>query len=172
MIESGAPLSGVTRIIFLVYFITHIPITLLVDGQAALTSSLYPDILKELQTFYINDFKDPLMAKLPIWFQIAVWIEVLIQLPYFFFAVKWILEGSKQFRIPTLIYSSHVSTVVAIILGCFALDETINLNQKATLIAIYSPYLLIPLWLLFICAAYENPFLNQPPKKTLVAKVL
>ena len=168
MIETGAPLSGITRLIFLVYFITHIPITLFVDGQAALPSSIYPQVLKDLQTFYINEFKDPLMATLPTWFQIAVWVEVLFQLPYFFFAVKWILSGSKQFRIPTLIYSTHVSTVVAIILGCFSLDETINLSEKIILIAIYFPYLLIPLWLLFICSVYENPFMRQD---TLVAKV-
>ena len=154
MIESGAPLSGTTRLIFLFYFITHIPITLFVDGQAALPSSIYPSALKDLQTFYINEFKDPLMTSLPTWFQIAVWIEVLFQLPYFFLAIKWLLEGSKQFRIPTLIYSTHVSTVVTIILGCFALDETISLSQKMILIAIYFPYLLIPLWLLYICTIY------------------
>ena len=47
------------------YFLSHIPITLLVDLQAGLPRDLYPVELRNLRQWYTEEFKDPLLHNPP-----------------------------------------------------------------------------------------------------------
>uniref|UniRef100_A0A670KAZ9 EXPERA domain-containing protein n=1 Tax=Podarcis muralis TaxID=64176 RepID=A0A670KAZ9_PODMU len=51
--------------IFAFYFLTHIPITLLVDLQSLPGAGFYPRSLKELTSWYTVSFKDPMMQDPP-----------------------------------------------------------------------------------------------------------
>jgi len=50
-------LQGNTRIAFLLFFSSHIPITLLVDGQAFFRRSFYPQALQDVVDWYAVTFK-------------------------------------------------------------------------------------------------------------------
>ena len=50
-------LQGNTRIAFLIFFASHIPITLLVDGQAFFSRSFYPQVLQDVVDLYAATFK-------------------------------------------------------------------------------------------------------------------
>ena len=50
-------LQGKTRIAFLVFFASHIPITLLIDGQAFFNRSFYPETLQNVVDWYAYTFK-------------------------------------------------------------------------------------------------------------------
>ena len=66
------PFTGATRTAFLIFFISHVPITFLVDSQALLPSWLYPQAIRELLDFYVSFVNDPLMARPTFagpWFQ-------------------------------------------------------------------------------------------------------
>jgi hypothetical protein len=56
------------RAVLLFYFISHIPITLVLDLQGAL-GQYYPQPLQELHRWYIDTYQDPLMAARPPWFK-------------------------------------------------------------------------------------------------------
>jgi hypothetical protein len=50
-------LRGNTRIAFLLFFASHIPITLLIDGQAFFRRSLYPQGFQDVVDWYAVTFK-------------------------------------------------------------------------------------------------------------------
>ncbi|OCT93857.1 sigma intracellular receptor 2 [Xenopus laevis] len=143
--------------IFFFYFFSHIPITLLVDLQAVLPPSLYPRELLDLMKWYTVTFKDHLMANPPAWFKSFVYCEAVLQLPFFPVAAYAFFKGGcKWIRIPAIVYSAHVATTVIpiiahVIFGDFPKSDAIApLTQKdrLTLVAIYAPYLVVPVLLL------------------------
>lgn len=87
--------QGGLRIAFLIFFVSHIPITILIDGQALL-SRFYPPPLLNLVAWYSDLFGDILMGRSTendkVWFSSVVLCELLFQLPFFFVAVRMILS--------------------------------------------------------------------------------
>ena len=157
-------LTGGTRLAFLLFFGSHIPITLLVDGQAAIPEFMYPQHVLDLVDWYAATFGDPLMTRpFEPWFTGIVTAEVLLQLPFFFVAVHMLLTTSTNhvefypdwFRTACLVYGSHVSTTLLPILYVFCTHPEPSLMQRTATIAIYLPYLIFPMWLVYI-AAWEK----------------
>ena len=87
--------QGGLRTAFLIFFISHIPITLFIDGQGALRN-WYPTMLQDLVTWYAKIFGDVLMGNSPskdlIWFSSVICCELLFQLPFFFVATKVLIS--------------------------------------------------------------------------------
>lgn len=137
------------------YFASHIPITLLVDAQAVLpdVGVTYPPAVSGLVAWYAAEFADPLMAPRPAgqpdWFKAIVWVEVLLQLPFFFYALAAWLRADNGLRVPLIIYAAHVATTLVPIFGVFAAATAIPADKRAVLAAIYAPYLLMPLAFLY-----------------------
>jgi len=143
-------ISNGERIVFLAFFMSHIPITMLVDSQAALPRDIFPQFAVDIVHWYSNGdlFNDPLIREQPEWFRHIVFCEITMQLPFFFFATGMLWNRSNTLRLPGLLYGSHVATTMAPILGHFYFSTALTSSQRASLIAVYSPYLIIPLWLI------------------------
>mmetsp|Transcript_3848 Transcript_3848/g.7212 ORF Transcript_3848/g.7212 Transcript_3848/m.7212 type:complete len:117 (-) Transcript_3848:396-746(-) len=89
-------LSGNTRLAFLIFFASHIPITLMVDGQAFFPRSWYPQALIDVVDWYAATFKDKLMSyPRETWFTSMISIEIFFQLPFFFVAVYTLLQQKQ-----------------------------------------------------------------------------
>lgn len=76
---------------YFMYIASHIPITIFFDCQSLYPTSWIPQSLLDLTAWYIQEFKDPLIANvnhLP-WFKSFIYCEAFIQLPFFF----WSLHG-------------------------------------------------------------------------------
>ena len=122
-------ISGSTRKAFLVYFLSHVPITLLIDSQGLL-GPYYPKFLTDVVAWYCGLFGDILMKNAPsteyAWFSSLICCEILFQLPFFFVAIKFIMAGGcyssanessdakkrdypEWFRMACIIYGVHVS---------------------------------------------------------------
>ena len=145
------------RILFLIYFISHIPITLCVDLQA-LFGHHYPEGLRNLMEWYCSTYHDPLMRVPPIWFRSFIWCELLMQMPFFFFATFALLRRKNWIRIPGIVYGVHVSTTVIPILAEIVYNKAITDTEKLTLVGFYYPYLLIPtMFAVYLCLNPE-PF--------------
>lgn len=167
---------GATKTAFYCFFLSHIPITLIVDGQAAFTP-LYPQVFRDLIAWYCDFFGDPLMRGEPhyeTWFRSLVLCECLLQLPFFFVAVHMIgnrgnLEHYPEwFRTACLVYGSHVSTTLVPILITIAVSVGMTPLQKVSTLAVYLPYLIFPLWLLYhavpVVAQSESSKSARPKK--------
>ncbi|XP_074045133.1 sigma intracellular receptor 2 [Macrotis lagotis] len=136
------------------YFVTHIPITLLFDVQPLLPPDLYPSELTDMLKWYIQAFKDPLMLNPPSWFKSFLLCEIVIQLPIFPFAAYAFFKGScKWIRIPAIIYSVHTMTTLIPISAHILFENSTQgpktFQDRLRLISIYAPYFFIPLILLF-----------------------
>jgi EXPERA (EXPanded EBP superfamily) len=152
------------RTVLIVYFVTHIPTSLLIDLQA-LFSDLYPEFLRAfMREQYISKFGDYLMADPPIWLKALIGFEVL-QIPFFFIATYALVYKKNWIRIPSIIYSSHVVTAVSVILTDFYNSTRLSFNQKAVLFSFYLPYLIIPLSLLLYMSFVPKPFQSSVDTK-------
>jgi hypothetical protein len=144
----------------------------LVDGQAFLPRRFYPQVLIDVVDWYANTFKDKLMTHpvLP-WFSSIVALEVLFQLPFFFVAVRALLQhdgsthsdnnvisGSGLFRSFCIIYASSTATTLVPILGCILSDDDTTMTEKGVLLGFYLPYLVFPLWLVVIAVCENDVF--------------
>uniref|UniRef100_UPI00398F0481 sigma intracellular receptor 2 n=1 Tax=Pristiophorus japonicus TaxID=55135 RepID=UPI00398F0481 len=143
--------------VFFFYFFTHIPITLAIDLQALLPEWLYPPALQGLLKWYAAQFKDPMIMDPPAWFNACILCEALLQMPFFPVAAYAFYKGSCSWiRTPAIVYSTHVATTVISILAHILFNDFSKstypgpntLSERLSLLAIYAPYLLIPIMIL------------------------
>ncbi|KXZ55009.1 hypothetical protein GPECTOR_3g172 [Gonium pectorale] len=150
-------LTSVLDVIFLAFFIIHIPTTLLVDSQSVFPAEYYPPWAKEALKWHIEMNGDHLVSKNPTWFVSLVWGEVLYQLPFFFVASYAFIKRRNWIRVPSIIYGAHVVTTMIPILTDILFGPDSG-PKRHTLAAIYVPYLIVPLLLLVRMAVVEQPF--------------
>jgi hypothetical protein len=149
-------IQGSSRIAFLIFFISHIPITILLDGQGAFRS-YYPQFLIDVLSWYCDLFGDVLMKDYEhdnnnlVWFSSMICCEILFQLPFFIVTVKMIMMTTHSsassassasslkkvddfypewFRIICIIYGSHVSTTLVPIISTFVMSQEMSIRQK------------------------------------------
>lgn len=82
-------------LLFFVYFASHIPITFLLDCQQLYPPGFIPQPLKDLSNWYITTYRDPFMTPNDFyWFKSLVCCELLLQLPFFLYAVVGLYNGA------------------------------------------------------------------------------
>ncbi|KAF9145092.1 hypothetical protein BGX30_010347 [Mortierella sp. GBA39] len=140
-----------------IYFISHIPATMLMDLVPLYPAFLAPLIqpLLKFQDFYVDTFRDPFMGdRSLIWFNTFLHCEALFQLPFFFFAAYSLYHNKRSIVLWICVYSAHVITTVLPILTTLNLTEDENFpfaiseGQKLFLNCLYTPWVLFPLWML------------------------
>ncbi|KAL0972726.1 hypothetical protein UPYG_G00193970 [Umbra pygmaea] len=98
-----------------------------------------------------------MMLDPPTWFKSFIFCEALIQTPFFPIAAYAFLKGRcRWIRMPAIVYSTHVATTLVPILAHilyypFPMEPNPgpqNQKERWTLVAIYAPYLLVPLMML------------------------
>jgi len=146
------------------YFASHIPATLIVDAQAILPPAWLPAWQRELLSWYCKLYADPLMCRPQAWFRAIVYVEVALQLPFFFVALWAWARRREWLRIPLIVYGAHVATTLVPIYGAM-LDAwasgSLTSGQLCFLAAVYAPYLLVPLAL--VAYAGSRPRLFATP---------
>ncbi|KAL3810641.1 hypothetical protein ACHAXA_008165 [Cyclostephanos tholiformis] len=173
-------LQGHTRTAFLCFFISHIPITLLIDSQAVFPRDWYPNFLRSMVEWYSTTFKDELMMHPPTWFKSLVVIELLFQVPFFLVAVYYIIaRGTRReddddddddddvnvsiarydgaFRSSCTMYgSSTVTTMIPILSSILFARDDATVVERGRLMCLYLPYIIFPSWLLVIAMREEG----------------
>ncbi|XP_075760969.1 sigma intracellular receptor 2 [Pelodiscus sinensis] len=168
-----AGVTGFLEWVFALYFLTHIPITLMIDLQALVPGAgIYPQSLTELLKWYAVTFKDPMMLEPPAWFKSCIYCEAFLQMPFFPIAAYAFFKGGcKWIRTPAIIYSTHVATTLVPILAHilfhdFAASKHLGpktQQERLTLLSIYVPYLLIPI--LILLTMLHSPQYNPVEKR-------
>ncbi|ORZ23233.1 transmembrane protein 6/97 [Absidia repens] len=145
-------LSRPLDLVYFIYFVTHIPVTFLIDFQVFYPASIVPQVLKDALAMFVNDFKDPLMGADPphYWFLSFVYCELFFQFIFFFVACHGLWKDSTRCRIGLCIYASHVATTVNASLFEVFLNPAYALTstERYTLASFYLPYLILPLIML------------------------
>ncbi|KAL0479575.1 sigma intracellular receptor [Acrasis kona] len=155
-------------VVFL-YFITHIPITILIDSQVLLRKSItyHPAISSVFDDYSVN-FQDKLVTNAPLWFQVFTLCELILQLPFFPVAAYAYYKGKNWIRIPAIVYGVHVVTTLIPILSTQFFDPEYRPTSNIVLLglsAIYSIYFFIPFYIVVTNVLYEKPFGDELVKK-------
>ncbi|RHZ49159.1 hypothetical protein Glove_529g44 [Diversispora epigaea] len=137
-------LSRPLDLFYFIYFVTHIPPTLLFDLHLILPIF---EFFGNINQSYKEKFNDPLFVNTPLWFYTCIYFEFFIQLPFFVYAIIGLWKDSTNIRIPLLAYSAHVVTVSSICLSViyFGNHEGLREDQRKFLLGAYFPYFIIPL---------------------------
>jgi EXPERA (EXPanded EBP superfamily) len=131
--------------------------TLIVDGQVLFPKHWYPSILHDLLAFHISYFNDPLMKDPPLWFRSMVFMEYLIQLPFFFVACYYLGNDNASvypswFQSACITYGAHTATTLIPILTALANNDAASPLERVCVFLVYLPYLIFPLWIWYIAA--------------------
>lgn len=151
-------LQGITRLAFFGFFASHIVFTFIVDGQAIFPQHWYPKILQDLLAFHVSYFNDPLMKDPPLWFHSMIYMEYLIQLPFFFVACYFLRSDNKLaypswFQTACITYGAHTATTLIPILVTLATNDAASPLERVCVSLVYLPYLIFPLWIWYIAAS-------------------
>lgn len=144
--------------IFVCYFLSHIPTTLIMDASLVLPASLYPDAIRDTQKWYVSTFKDPFMNPVtsPLWFKSFIWAELFIQVPLFLACAYGIYRSRSWVRLPSMIYAAHVMTTMMPILTLllvgvdkdfYPAEHRPDTQATRILLGFYTPYFIIPFML-------------------------
>ncbi|ESK97750.1 hypothetical protein Moror_17376 [Moniliophthora roreri MCA 2997] len=143
-------------LVYTLFFLVHIPATLLLDLQAIYPKHLVPSALASLQEWYIDFSGDPLISGMARglgnselrWFQSFVYLEMLFQLPTFIFGAKALIEGKRSIYPLLCVYGASTATTTYPCL-LYITDAgnagTITTFQYSLLLSSYIPFFLIPL---------------------------
>mmetsp|Transcript_2078 Transcript_2078/g.4668 ORF Transcript_2078/g.4668 Transcript_2078/m.4668 type:complete len:168 (+) Transcript_2078:300-803(+) len=152
-------INGTFRAIACIFFLTHIPATIMMDSQAILPSWVVPGFAKALLKFHVDTNHDPLMAQQPVWFKAFILFELVVQLPFFVVGLYAFYKQCNWIRIPGIAYGVHTATTLIPVLAEILYTEDIpSGGARLKLFLIYLPYLAIPLMIAVLLAMEEKPF--------------
>ncbi|KAJ3026731.1 UNVERIFIED_CONTAM: Transmembrane protein 97 [Siphonaria sp. JEL0065] len=141
-------------IAILLFFVLHIPITVLMDAQLlfpAWTAKNYPKPVIQAALDYVKDTNDYLIMERQLWFISTLWCEMIVQFPFYLFLIHGLITDSKHVRTAGIIYGTHTCTILVPILY----DMILNTNgiqsasQRVQTISIYSIWFFMPLVILY-----------------------
>lgn len=138
-------LSRPFDLLIVIFFLTHIPITIFIDSQAVLPKEWYANRAVIMLDWYLGTYGDPLIKINPPWFRVLVWNELLLQLPFFFIGAYAFTAGKRWIQQPALVYGVSTATTLLPILGELAFAPADPSVNRLALILFYVPYLLVPL---------------------------
>ncbi|KAI6038629.1 transmembrane protein 6/97 [Pisolithus marmoratus] len=151
-------------LLYFLFFLIHIPATLLLDCQALYPESAVPTSIKALPRIYLDVSADPLIAGVfghaPgdfTWFKMFLYLEAFFQLPIFVLGAVKLWQDSPSIYPLLVIYGASTATTVlpcltVLLLTPITSPETIAAGihsvtsfQRILLLSSYIPFLLIPL---------------------------
>lgn len=137
-----------------IYFLTHIPITLLIDGQV-LFHEYYPPLLQSVFNFWCHNF-DRLLLERPMWLKVMVAVELVCQLPLFPLLAALFYRGIDKRPLQlfsrmhwiVVLYGAHTCTTLIPIMGSIWFDQKYTPESSfvaAVLSVSYLVYFICPL---------------------------
>ncbi|KAH9951157.1 transmembrane protein 6/97 [Amylocystis lapponica] len=152
-------------LIYFLFFMMHLPATLLVDLQALYPAWMVPNIMKIIPVFYFTLSKDPLIGGAMgflgktdayVWFKTFLTLEAFFQIPVFILGMRGLWRNSRSIYVLLLIYAASTTTTT---LPCLtvvwttpltsaetraAMVHSVAYPQKLMLLGCYIPFFLIP----------------------------
>ena len=87
---------------------------------------------------------DTLVLARPAWFRVAIWLEIVVQAPFYALALLAFARGENWIRLPAVVYASVLLTIMPMVLG-EQLGGPHATARPGLVLAVYSPYVFMPL---------------------------
>ncbi|XP_076944761.1 uncharacterized protein LOC143615544 [Bidens hawaiensis] len=130
-------LMKVMDAILFIFFLIIATTAPLLDAQTCLPSSMFPDILVHLKTWYTRQYGDYLVSNKPHFFFGLIWVELLFAWPLSIASLYGIAGGKSW--VPTTCLMYGVSTFTAMVA---ILSEMVGSGKASEkLLLMYYPFL-------------------------------
>ncbi|KDQ51011.1 hypothetical protein JAAARDRAFT_185480 [Jaapia argillacea MUCL 33604] len=149
--------------VYFLFFLSHIPASLLMDLQV-FYPSWFPSFIRTIPAWYINYSGDPLVAGFMglsgkseswIWLKTFLFLEAFFQVPTFFLGARGLYKNNPSIYLLILIYGASTATTTLpclTVLLSTPISEapvdglvTITSEQRLMLLSSYIPFFIIPL---------------------------
>ncbi|CAN6458056.1 unnamed protein product [Victoria cruziana] len=134
--SSSCPILVLLDAILFAFFLIVVIGTPTLDAQTALPSTLFPEPLVRVDTWYKDRFGDYLAAERPFFFVGLVWHEIFFLWPLAIANAYAIIARRPWFNTTCLIFGSSLLTSMAAILGELVLSG----RASDTLMKVYGPF--------------------------------
>ncbi|MCJ1225513.1 hypothetical protein MMC12_002162 [Toensbergia leucococca] len=133
-------------LVYLTFFLIHIPVMFLVDLTPMYPDSIRPQFLTDLRNWYIETYNDRLFSNPPAWFNVYLLMEALYHLPLSLWAIRALLRSDPLVPVHLIIYA--VQTIITTT-TCIAeyLSWPISDSEKLSLGQLYVPYLALSVFM-------------------------
>jgi len=153
-------------LVYFIFFLVHIPSTLLVDCQAIWPKQFVPNFVQDIPIWYVGMSGDPLVGRAMgiigngsdlAWFKSFMYLEALFQLPVFVLGANGLWRDSPGIYGLLALYGASTCTTT---LACIAMivdtpitsaatfaQKTISITSEQRLLLLFSyvPFFIIPL---------------------------
>lgn len=104
---------------------------------------LWPPEVCVLAIHWWGRTADKLVMARPVWFKIAIWIEVVVQAPFYLLAIYAFVRQRSWIRVPAIIYSTVLLTIMPIVLAeqWFGQHAT---HKPLVVTFVYAIYVIMP----------------------------
>ncbi|KAI9329167.1 transmembrane protein 6/97 [Obelidium mucronatum] len=158
-------------IAMILFFALHIPISFLIGAQTLFpefTQANYHQSIIDVAANWARDANDYLAVQKPLWFVSALWCELLIQVPLYFYLIWAIIVDSKHVRTAGIIYGTHTCTIMVPIMFEMLMNVDAgfkSVEQRWALISVYAVWFFIPLAILYAMVFRQVPAVSAGKAK-------
>ncbi|KAF5316072.1 hypothetical protein D9619_006374 [Psilocybe cf. subviscida] len=156
-------------LLYFSFFAIHTFATLVVDLQYLYPADLIPGPMRDLMSYYVATYGDPLIGGLLgafgdnthlAWFKSFLYLEAFFQLPIFIVGLQALYNGSRGIYPLLAVYgASSATTTLACVMTVLAapsdtgvaaaksLVTSVTETQRIMLLSSYIPFLIVPLFM-------------------------
>ncbi|KAK3109879.1 hypothetical protein LTR53_016410 [Teratosphaeriaceae sp. CCFEE 6253] len=140
-------LSRKRDLVYLLFFLIHIPVILFVDTFPLYPASVRPDFMQTIRTFYIETYHDKFFTQPPAWFMMYVWFELLYHVPVSVWAIGAILRDDPRLPIHLLVFATQTAITTSTCIADYLSWSGYSSAEKLELGKLYVPYLALSIFM-------------------------
>ncbi|KAI5366394.1 Putative sigma intracellular receptor 2, EXPERA domain-containing protein [Septoria linicola] len=143
-----APITSRKKdILYLIFFLIHIPIVFLVDIYPLYPASIAPQFMTTLRTWYITTYRDQFFVSPPAWFSLYTWMELIYHVPVSIWAVGGLLRDDPKVPLHLLVYAIQTAVTTATCIADYLSWSGHSTAEKIELGKLYVPYLALSVFM-------------------------
>ncbi|GIK03891.1 hypothetical protein Aspvir_007966 [Aspergillus viridinutans] len=125
---------------YLIFFIIHIPIVVLVDAVTFLPTALQTNFGLKTHADYLATYQDKLPEETAPWFCVFVFMELYYQVPLAIWAIVALIRDNPMVPVHLLVFGGHIFlTTLTCLVEMWSWEDR-TFAQKRTLTMMYGPY--------------------------------
>ncbi|KAF2091756.1 hypothetical protein K490DRAFT_61186 [Saccharata proteae CBS 121410] len=128
-------------LLYLVFFLIHLPVIFLVDATALYPEWARLDFMVQLRKYYVDTYQDQFFMKPPAWFGLYTWMELLYHAPLSAWAIGALIRDDPKVPLHLLIYACQTGMTTVTCIADYLSWQNFSSEQKMSLGALYVPYL-------------------------------
>ncbi|KAJ4987863.1 hypothetical protein SVAN01_06593 [Stagonosporopsis vannaccii] len=140
-------------LIYLVFFITHLPVMLAFDLTSYYPTNIKPLWMGEVRTWYVATYGDRFFYNPPAWFGVLTFLELVFHLPLTLWAIPALVRDDPRIPLALLVFGMETSITTLVCLAEMWSWEELTSEQSGLsgLGGMYGGYLALGIFMTLDC---------------------